>query len=209
MATIFYARVSTAEQNISHQRIQAELAGFSFDRIIADEGFSGVTTKLNERPEGKRLFDILRKGDILVVRWLDRLGRDYSDVCETIRTFMQNGIIVQTVVNRMTFDGSTKDPIQQAVRDALIGFLAAMSQAQTEVTKEAQKAGIAHAKANGAYKGRRPSFNNAKIEQILTLNAEGKGVSKIAKNLSLTRQTVYRILANPAVAISIASSWEA
>ena len=42
---------------------------------MADRGVSGVSTHLCERPEGRRLFDILREGDALVVRWVDRLGR--------------------------------------------------------------------------------------------------------------------------------------
>lgn len=84
-----------------------------------------MATKLSERPEGKRLYDILRRGDVLLVRWVDRLGRNYRDVCDTIRTFMDRGIVIKTVINRMTFDGATTDPIQQAVRDALIAFMAA------------------------------------------------------------------------------------
>ncbi len=59
----------------------------------------------------------------------------------------------------MTFDGATKDPMQQAVRDALIAFMAATAQAQAEATKEAQKAGIEHAKAKGEYLGRKPSWH--------------------------------------------------
>jgi len=45
------------------------------DLVLADYGVSGVSTRLCERPEGRRLFDILREGDTLVVRWVDRLGR--------------------------------------------------------------------------------------------------------------------------------------
>ena len=44
-----------------------------------------VSTKLAERPQGGRLFDLLRSGDTLVVRWVDRLGRNYQDICDTIR----------------------------------------------------------------------------------------------------------------------------
>ena len=88
MATVLYARVSTADQTLDHQRTQAEAAGFKFDRLIADHGVSGVTTRLADRPEGRRLFDILRAGDTLVVRWVDRLGRNYGDVCDTIREFL-------------------------------------------------------------------------------------------------------------------------
>ena len=91
---------------------------------------------------------MLRKGDTLVVRWIDRLGRNYQDVTDTIREFMRRGVVIRTVINGMTFDGASKDPMQQAVRDALIGFMAAQAQAQAEVTKEAQRAGIAHARAS-------------------------------------------------------------
>src|ERR1700704_5576319 len=129
MATILYARVSSTEQTIDHQRSQAEQAGFKFDEVIADGGVSGVSTKLRERPQGRRLFDLLRSGDTLVVRWIDRLGRNYQDICETIREFMRRGVVIRTVINNITFDGATKDPMQQAVRDALIGFMAATAQA--------------------------------------------------------------------------------
>ena len=127
---VFYARVSTAEQTTAHQRTQAEQAGFKIDKVVADEGISGVSTRLVERPEGKRLFDMLRAGDTLVVRWVDRLGRNYTDVVDTIREFMRRGVIIKTVINGMTFDGSATDPMQQAVRDALIAFMAATAQAQ-------------------------------------------------------------------------------
>jgi DNA invertase Pin-like site-specific DNA recombinase len=82
VATILYARVSTSEQTIEHQRTQAEKAGFKLDQVIWDEGVSGVSTKLAERPQGRRLFDLLRNGDTLVVRWVDRLGRNYQDICD-------------------------------------------------------------------------------------------------------------------------------
>jgi hypothetical protein len=51
---------------------------------------------------------------------------------------MRRDVVIRTVINDMTFDGATKDPMQQAVRDALIAFMAATAQAQAEATKEAQ-----------------------------------------------------------------------
>jgi putative DNA-invertase from lambdoid prophage Rac len=51
-------------------------------------------------------------------------------------------VVVTSIINGVTFDGATKYPIQKAVRDALIAFMAATAQAQAETTKEAQKAGI-------------------------------------------------------------------
>src|SRR3954469_11926820 len=137
MAVVLYARVSGTEQTIEHQRTQAEQAGFKLDEVISDSGVSGVSTKLRERPQGRRLFDLLRSGDTLVVRWVDRLGRNYEDICETIREFMRRGVVIRTVINGISFDGATKDAMQRAVRDALIAFMAATAQAQAEATKEA------------------------------------------------------------------------
>lgn len=194
MQTILYTRVSTAEQTLAHQRIQAEAAGYSLDQVIADHGLSGVTTRLVDRPEGKRLFDMLRTGDTLIVRWVDRLGRDYRDVSDTIREFMQRGVIVRTIIHGLVFDGATKDPMQQAVRDALIGFMAATAQAQAEANREAQKAGIAHAHdREDAYLGRKPSYDRARFEEVATLLGRDTGISSIAKQTGLSRQAIYRI----------------
>lgn len=206
--TILYARVSTSEQNVELQRTQAEAAGYHFDEVVVDNGISGVSTKLKDRAGGKRLFDLLRKGDTLVVRWLDRLGRNYSDVCGALREFMLRGVVVKTLINGMVFDGSTTDPMQQAVRDALIGFLAAMAQASNEATKEAQKVGIAHAKESGGYLGRKPTFNLRQAETALSMKAEGQTVTTISKSLGLSRQTIYRIHAQPSEAMRIASQWQ-
>ena len=209
MTTIFYARVSTSEQTVEHQRTQAEAAGFVFDQVVIDEGVSGVTRKLAERPGGRRLFDLLRAGDTLVVRWVDRLGRNYEDVSDNIQTFMRRGVVIKTVINGMTFDGATKDPMAKAVRDALIGFMAALSQAQTEANKEAQRAGIAHVKAGAVkvYLGRKPSYTETQISEVVALTGEGKGVSAVAKELGLSRAAIYRVLKNPAEAFASIRAW--
>ena len=208
MATVLYARVSTADQTLAHQRTQAEAAGFKIDHVVADEGVSVVNTRLAERPEGRRLFDLLRAGDVLVVRWVDRLGRSYQDVCDTIREFMRRGVVIRTVINSMTFDGSTKDPMQQAVRNALIAFMAAMSQAQAEATKEAQKAEIEHAKARGtAYRGRKPSFTRSQYQIVRDMLAQEAGISRIARKTGLSRQTIYRIESDPAGSEAALASW--
>jgi hypothetical protein len=63
------------------------------------------------------------------------------------RTNFAAGVVIPTVINGITFDGATEDAMQCAIRDALIAFMAATAEAQAEATKEAQRAGIAHAKA--------------------------------------------------------------
>jgi DNA invertase Pin-like site-specific DNA recombinase len=214
MATILYGRCSTSEQTIEHQQTQAEQAGFKFDHVVFDHGVSGVSTVLAERPQGRRLFDMLRADDVLVVRWLDRLGRNYADITDTLREFLRRGVIVRTVINNMTFDGATKDPMQCAVRDALIGFMAATAQAQAEATKEAQRAGIAHVQANGdenghdAYLGRKPSYDRAKFKMVRDMLSKGVSISEIARETKLSKQAVARIRDNPSRAEATLTAWE-
>lgn len=205
--TILYARVSTADQTLDHQRSQAERAGFEIDEVVADHGVSGVSTNLSERVQGRRLYDMLRPGDVLIVRWVDRLGRDYQAVTDTIREFMRQGVVIKTVINRMTFDGATTDATQQAVRDALIAFMAATAQAQAEATKEAQKAGIEHAKANPSkYRGKKPSFDRATFEAIRS-RLGSDTVANIARAHDMSRQAVIRIRDNPDGAEDALARW--
>jgi len=208
---VLYARVSTAEQTTEHQLMQATQAGFEIDKVVADDGVSGVSTRLAERPEGRRLYDMLRARDTLVVRWVDRLGRNYADVCDTIREFMRRGVVIKTVINRMTFDGNTTDPMHQAVRDALIAFMAASAQAQAEATKAAQRVGIDHKRrtAPNAYLGRKPSYDRATLDRVLSAlsSASAPSLSTIARAESLTKQTVHRIKADPQAAEAALVAW--
>jgi putative DNA-invertase from lambdoid prophage Rac len=207
--TFLYARVSDVCQTIDHQRSHAEAAGFKIDEVIADDGVSGVTTKMADRPGGRRLLDKVRAGDQVVVRWVDRLGRSYDDATGTIRHLMAEGVVVKTVINMMVFDGSTTDPIQKAVRDAMIAFMAATAQAQAEATKAAQRAGIAHAKAQSErkYKGRKPSYTRKQFEIVRAMLDQHQGVSAIAKATALSRQTIYRIEQDPAAAEAVLAAW--
>lgn len=208
MPTVFYARVSTAEQTIEHQLDHAKAAGFQIDQTIYDDGVSGITTKLRDREQGKRLYDLLRPGDTLLVRWVDRLGRNYADVTETIREFMGRGVVIRTVINNLIFDGATADPMQKATRDAMIGFMAAMAQSQAEANKEAQKSGIEHAKAKpDLYRGRKPSYSRGQYATVQNMLVQGVGASAIAKATSLKRQTVLRIKADPVAAEKALAIW--
>jgi putative DNA-invertase from lambdoid prophage Rac len=81
---------------------------------------------------------------------------------------MRRGVIIKTVINGMTFDGSTMDPMQQAVGDAPIAVTAATAQAPAEATKSAQRAGIDHMRRAqpSAYLGRKPSDDRAPFDPI-------------------------------------------
>jgi putative DNA-invertase from lambdoid prophage Rac len=206
-----YARVSTSDQTAAHQLQQARAAGFDIDEdnVIKDEGVSGVSTCFAEREGGRRLLDKLRPGDVLVVRWLDRLGRNYDDVRDTVQALMRKGVIVRTVINNFTFDGSQKDPIQKSIRDALLAFMSAIGQAQAEATKLAQQAGIAHAQATErVYLGRKPSYSREQLARVLDLLATDSDIA-IAKHIGLDRLAVRRIRQDPAKAQSALAAWEA
>lgn len=85
---------------------------------------------------------------------------------------------------------STKDPIQKAVRDSLIAFMAATAQAQAaEATKDAQRAGIAHATENDAtaYRGRKPSFSRDQLNSVMCLKGT-TNASQIAKDDGIAAQ---------------------
>jgi putative DNA-invertase from lambdoid prophage Rac len=210
MKTVLYCRVSTLDQTVDHQLTQAHQNGFKPDLVLADHGISGISTRLRDRPEGRRLFDILRDGDMLVVRWVDRLGRNYQDVTDTVREFIRRGIRIETVINRMSFDGTAADPMKQAVRDSLVAFMAAMAQSQAEVTKEAQKAGIAHAQAHDdgtKYRGRKPTFTYEQFTRVRELLKNGSGVSAIATTTGLKRQSVYRIRSEPNKQMAALRAW--
>jgi putative DNA-invertase from lambdoid prophage Rac len=208
LTTIFYARVSTRDQTLDHQVTQAEAAGFKIDEVVADHGVSGVKHRLQDRPEGRRLYDKLRSGDTLVLRWLDRLGRNYDDVTDSVRHFIRQGVIIRTVINDMTFDGSTTDPVQQAVRDAMIAFLAATAQAQAEANKIAQRAGIDLAIEKGdRFRGRKPSYDRKTFDLAMNLLNLGNGPSAVSKETGLSRQTLIRLRDKPEVAEAVLTRW--
>ena len=196
--TVLYARTSSAEQTIKHQTEQAIKAGFTLDDVIEDEGISGVQVLLADCDNGKRLFDILREGDVLLVRWVDRLGRNYDDIQKNIRLFLDRGVTIKTIINSMTFEAKPKDAMSKAIRDAMLSFMSAMAEAQTIAMKEAQSAGIAHAKSQGSegrdkYRGRKPSYTFEDYCNVLALRMVGFGVNETARRTDLNKFVVSRI----------------
>lgn len=214
--TVLYVRVSTAEQTSEHQLTQAREAGFEIDdqHVIVDHGVSGVSTRLKERDQGRRLFDLLQAGDTLAVRWVNRIGRDYADVKATIEEFLAKGVTVKTVINNMTFEPDFKipDPMQRAARDAVLAFMTGMASAEILAQREAKQAGIAHAKASAdadqKYRGKKPSFNRKCFELVQSmLSKEVHTISGIAREAGLSRQTVLRIRDTPEAAEAALTRW--
>jgi DNA invertase Pin-like site-specific DNA recombinase len=100
--------------------------------------------------------------------------------------------------------------MQQAVRDALIAFMAATAQANAEAIKEAQRGVIALAKQRAGetkYRGRKPSFSSDQLDTARSMLARSAGIGEIAKATGLSRQAVYRIKADPVGAEAALATW--
>jgi putative DNA-invertase from lambdoid prophage Rac len=99
--------------------------------------------------------------------------------------------------------------MQTVVTAALIAFMAATAEAQAEATREAQKAGIAHAKAHEPhrYRGREPSFNREQLDVIRDMLAQDTSHTAIAEAAGVSRQVVYRVQDDPAKAEAMLAEW--
>lgn len=180
MTTIMgYARVSTDDQDCAIQEAALRAAGAT---IIRSERRSGTTTE--GRKELEDLLTFLRSGDILMVTRIDRLARSVADLER----------IVGIVRDRGAHLRATEQPIDTSTPAgvAFLQMLAVFAQFETALRKERQMEGIAKAKEQGVYKGRKPSVPTA---EVLRLKADGVAPTEIARRLKIGRGSVYRALA--------------
>jgi DNA invertase Pin-like site-specific DNA recombinase len=173
-----YARVSTADQDLTVQQDALKAAGCE---TIRAEKVSGTSTK--GRTELAILRDFMRKGDMLVVTRIDRLARSIGDLQDIVRSLKEKGVALR----------ATEQPIDTstAAGKAFLDMLGVFAEFETNLRRERQLEGIAKAKARGVYKGRKPSVDVAKVRE---LQATGIGPTAIAEKLQIGRASVYRVL---------------
>ena len=178
MAVYGYARVSTTDQDLSVQEAALKAAGCD---VIRAEKVSG--TSMNGREELNNLMQFIRAGDTLCVTRVDRLARSIGDLQDIVRELRAKGATLK----------ATEQPIDTstAAGKAFLDMLGVFAEFETNLRRERQLEGIAKAKAEGVYKGRKPSIDVAEARR---LKAEGVGASEIAKRLGIGRASVYRIL---------------
>ena len=178
MTTIGYARVSTIDQDLSIQVAALTAAGCE---VIRSEKRSGTTTK--GRQELETVLAFLGAGDVLIVTRIDRLARSIGDLQDIVRMVRGKGASLK----------ATEQPIDTttAAGKAFLDMLGVFAEFETNLRKERQMEGIAKAKAQGVYKGRKRSIDAAKV---LELKGKGLGPSAIAKHLKIGRASVYRAL---------------
>lgn len=174
-----YARVSTDEQDLS---IQIEALRSAGCEVIREEKRSGTTRE--GRQELDTLLAFLRPGDTLIVTRVDRLARSIGDLQDIVRMLKSKGVALR----------ATEQPIDTgtAAGKAFLDMLGVFAEFETNLRRERQMEGIAKAKAEGVYKGRKPSID---IERVRALRDDGKGATEIAREMDIGRASVYRVLA--------------
>lgn len=166
---IGYIRVSTVEQNTARQEVIMQR--LNVEKLFIDK----MSGKDMHRPMLKEMMCFVRKGDIVVVESISRFARNTRDLLELIDQLTNKG--VQFVSVKEQIDTST--PIGKF----MLTVLAAISQLERDYILERQREGIAIAKANGKYKGRK-KIQNDKFEEIY----------KKWKNKEITSTQAMRLL---------------
>tara|TARA_B100000378_G_scaffold199067_1_gene162577 strand:- start:1017 stop:1571 length:555 start_codon:yes stop_codon:yes gene_type:complete len=178
---IGYARTSTIGQNLDSQVEALEQVGCT---IVRKEQVSG--TKLNNRRELLTILDFIREGETLVVTRIDRLARSLADL--------------QVIVNRLKEKGAnlmaTEQPVDTstAAGKAFFDMLGVFAEFETSLRRERQAEGIAVAKKAGKYRGRKASVDKGEVLRRLEA---GDGPTRIARDMRISRATVYSIKNEP------------
>jgi DNA invertase Pin-like site-specific DNA recombinase len=138
----------------------------------------------------------LRQGNVLVVTKPDRLARSTAELLAIEADLSKRGIgLVVLSMGGMPLD--TRNPTSKL----MLTILAGVATWEREIMLERQREGIARAKAEGAYKGRKPTAR-AKAAEIKQLDADGLGPVVIAERLGISRVSVWRVLSGKGEAIT-------
>jgi DNA invertase Pin-like site-specific DNA recombinase len=181
---IGYARTSTTDQQAGFEAQVRDLEAVGCEKVYQEQ-----VSSVGTREELAVALDFVREGDTLVVTKLDRLARSTRHLNDIVDRLRGKGSHLQIL--DLGIDTST--PTGELVLTVIGGI----AQFERQMMLERQREGIAKAKAEGKYKGRKPTAR-AKTQEVLDLRAKGVKANAIAKNLGIGRASVYRILANSA-----------
>lgn len=195
MALVFYARVSSADQNLDRQLKRAKEVGA--DKIFTDK-FSG---KSLDRPQFQKMMNnYLREGDTLEVASLDRLSRNYSDLKKLVLKLRKMG--VKLIADDLPQTRTGNELLDNFMMDMLISIMGFVAENERTKIRERQRAGIEIAKSKGKYKGGTVKYSpKSKHPQnviiwrnvVKMLKSKQYTISEIAKENGISRMQVYRI----------------
>ena len=195
-----YIRVSSIDQNEERQRIAMARHGIAGDHLFADK----QSGKDFRRPNYKAMITRLKRGDLLCITSIDRLGRNYEEILEEWRRItrrIQADIVVFDMPLLDTRRG--KDLTGTLIADIVLQVLSFVAQKERENIRTRQAEGIAAAKARGVKFGRRPSPMPDNFASMVQMWKEGRiSGLQAAKNchlpLSTFRYRAEKYLQNPA-----------
>lgn len=175
---IGYIRVSTVEQNIARQKVI--MKKLDVEKIFIDK----ISGKNKERPMLKEMMDFVRSGDIVVVESISRFARNTRDLLELVDQLVAKG--VQFVSMKERIDTSTPSG------KFMLTVFGAVAQLERDYILQRQKEGIAIAKVNGKYQGRK-KIRNDRFDEIYEKwkNNEMTAVQAM-KLLNYSKTTFYR-----------------
>jgi len=183
-----YVRVSTTGQNEAGQRAEIErwLQGNGIDPSGVQFYIDKRTGDNLQRPAFEKLQRAVFAGEVgtVVVYKLDRLSRKLRDGISLLCDWCDRGMRVVSVTQGIDFNGT--------VGKLIASVLFAIAEMEQETRRERQAAGIAVAKKEGKYRGRRPGTTKAKPERALALRDKGLTADEIATALDVSRNTVFR-----------------
>lgn len=176
-----YVRVSTIIQSTARQ-----LDGVALDKVFEDKA-SGKNT---ERPQLAACLTHLRDGDTLHVHSMDRLCRNLDDLRRIVKELTGRGVIVKFHKEGLSFTGE-----DAPMANLLLSMLGAVAEFERSIILERQREGIAIAKVDGRYKGRKPSLTKERTEELQRRAAAGEKKAALAREFGISRETVYAYLA--------------
>ena len=185
-----YARVSTKEQNEERQLIALTAFGVAADAIFVDK----QSGKDFERMQYRKLIRKLKDGDTLVVKSIDRLGRNYEEILEQWRVITKEKRAAIVVLDMPLLDTrQSRDLTGTLIADIVLQLLSYVAQTEREFIHQRQAEGIAAAKARGVKFGRRPKNRPADYEIIKKAWCEGSLSARAAsQQLGVTHRTFMK-----------------
>lgn len=190
--TYYYARVSSREQNLDRQLAAFAAVGAQERDIITDKesgkdldrsGYTALKTTL------------LRRGDTLVVKSLDRLSRNKSDIKNELQYFKENGIRLKVLDLPTTLVEypAGQEWVLDMVNNILVEVLASIAQQERETIRQRQAEGIAAAKAQGRHLGRPQAVKPDNWDAVTARWRAGKITAVEAmRQTGLKRSTFYK-----------------
>ncbi len=188
---IGYARVSTVDQNEARQMEALREEGVEMIYMDKKSG------KDFNRPEYQKMIASLKKGDVLVVHSIDRLGRNYEEIITEWRKITKE-IEADIIVQDMPLLNTTqnKDLTGTLIADIVLQLLSYVAQRERESIRQRQKEGIAIAKAQGKYKGRAKKEINKELFENTKIRWQNGEITKVqfADIMGISRSTLYKLL---------------